>query len=129
MINIFKGQIGRGQYWSLMGIFVLAFVAAIVLVLSTVNKTGLWTFVAVVIGVFLFFATCVALLGAGVRRLHDRGKSGFWIVPYYVAPAILAVLSIDPEGSGFVPECIAIVILVWAIIDLGFLEAAEAAVA
>ena len=35
-----------------------------------------------VIGVWLFAATTV-------KRLHDRDKSGWWIVPFFVAPALL----------------------------------------
>jgi uncharacterized membrane protein YhaH (DUF805 family) len=76
-------------------------------------------------GVLLFFATWIAAFGIGVWRLHDRGKSGFWIILYYPAPVILALLAINPDGQGVVSNCIALAILVWAIIDLGILEGAD----
>jgi uncharacterized membrane protein YhaH (DUF805 family) len=68
---------------------------------------------------------CVALVDVGVRRLHDRGRSGFWILLYY--PAYLAVpLSLfDPDPVGAVRIalfCVALAIMVWSVIDLGLLK-------
>jgi uncharacterized membrane protein YhaH (DUF805 family) len=134
MFNVFKGRIGRARYCSLTGLCALVFVVALSLVLITANQTSrppvniLATVVAIA-GVLLFFASCIAALGIGVWRLHDRGKSGFWIILYYPVPVILALLAIDPDGQGIVPNCIAVAILVCAIIDLAILESAEPVVA
>jgi uncharacterized membrane protein YhaH (DUF805 family) len=70
-----------------------------------------------------FVAAGVALFVVGIWRLHDRGKSGFWIILYYPVPIILALLAIHPDRQGTVPDCMALAILVWAMIDLGILEA------
>lgn len=122
MTDPFKGRIGRDRYWRLTGLCALAFGVAFFSIVLTINNSNVIAFVLVVIGVFLFFATCVALLGAGVRRLHDRGKSGFWIISYYVVPAVLVVLSADPNGQRDPLSYVALAILVWAIIDLGIRE-------
>ena len=127
MFDVFKGRIDRGRYWSLTGLCALALIVALYSVVITANQTSappvnvLATVVAIA-GVLLFLATCVASLGIGVWRLHDRGKSGFWIILYYPVPFIMALLAIDPEGQGVVLNCIALAILVWAIIDLGILK-------
>jgi uncharacterized membrane protein YhaH (DUF805 family) len=127
MFDVFKGRIGRGRYWSLTGLCALALIVALYSVVITANQTStrpvnvLATVVAIA-GVLLFFATCVASLGIGVWRLHDRVKSGFWIILYYPAPVILALLAIDPEGLHIALDCIALAISTWAIIDLGILE-------
>jgi uncharacterized membrane protein YhaH (DUF805 family) len=127
MFDVFKGRIDRGRYWSLTGLCALALIVALYSVVVTANQTSaspvnvLATVVAIA-GVLLFLATCVASLGIGVWRLHDRGKSGFWIILYYPVPFIMALLAIDPEGQGVVLNCIALAILVWAIIDLGILK-------
>jgi uncharacterized membrane protein YhaH (DUF805 family) len=126
MFDVFKGRIGRGRYWGLTGLCALALIVALYSVVITVNQTSappvnvLATVVAIT-GVFVFVATCIALLGVGVWRLHDRGKSGFWIILYYAVPFVMALLAIDPEGRGIALNCIALAILVWAIIDLGIL--------
>jgi uncharacterized membrane protein YhaH (DUF805 family) len=127
MSDIFRGRIGRERYWRLTGLCMLAFTTAFVLIVPTINSTGTrladyLALVVVAIAVFLFLATCVALLGAGVRRLHDRGKSGFWIVLYYLVPLMTAVWSVEPEGRGEGLGWIAPAILLWAMIDLGILE-------
>lgn len=75
------------------------------------------------------FATWVALLGIGVRRLHDRGKHGFWIGLYYPVPFILAIAAMDPNGQRDVLDWVALAILAWAIIDLGILKGRPAPIA
>jgi uncharacterized membrane protein YhaH (DUF805 family) len=127
MFDVFKGRIDRGRYWSLTGLCALALIVALYSVVITVNQTSaspvnvLATVVAIA-GVLLFLATCIASLGIGVWRLHDRGKSGFWIILYYPVPFIMALLAIDPDGQGVVLNCIALAIFAWAIIDLGILK-------
>jgi uncharacterized membrane protein YhaH (DUF805 family) len=130
MIDVFKSRIGRARFWGLTSLCILAFITGLYAVVITANQTSSGpvnvpaTIVAIA-GVFIFVAACAALFVVGIWRLHDRGKSGFWIILYYLAPFILALLAIDPEGSGIVPECIALAILAWVVIDLGILETAE----
>ena len=130
MFDIFKSHIGRARFWGLTSICILAFIAAFYAVVVTANQTSrapvnVPATILAIAGVFIFVAACVAFFVVGIWRLHDRGKSGFWIIPYYLAPIILALLAIDPEGSGIVPECIALAILAWVVIDLGILKTAE----
>jgi uncharacterized membrane protein YhaH (DUF805 family) len=127
MFDVFKGRIGRARYWCLTGLCMLAFTTAYFSVLLTVNYTTARpvNYVAAgvaIVGVVLFLATCAALFGIGVWRLHDRGKSGFWIVFYYAVPFVMALLAIDPEGQGVMLNCVALAIAVWAIVDLGILK-------
>jgi uncharacterized membrane protein YhaH (DUF805 family) len=43
-------------------------------------------FPLLVIGVWLFAAT-------SIKRLHDRGKKGWWLAPFFFAPGLLDKLS------------------------------------
>ena len=131
MNNIFKGPIGREQFWRLTGLCGLAFCVSFFSIALTNNQSNIAALVLVVFAVFLFFAACAALLGAGVRRLHDRGRSGFWIILYYVVPAALAVASMDPYGRRDPLIYVALALLVCVVIDLGVLEGkpADSAVA
>ena len=104
----------------------LGFIVAFCSVILTVNYTSaspvnVIAAVVAIVGIFIFLAACVAFFGVCVRRLRDRGKSGFWIILYYVVPITMALLAIDPEGQGVALNWIALAILVWAILDLGIL--------
>jgi uncharacterized membrane protein YhaH (DUF805 family) len=127
MFDVFKGRIGRARYWGLTSLCALALIVALYSVVVTANQTSappvnVLAAVVAIAGVLLFFATCVASLGIGVWRLHDRRKSGFWIILYYPLPVILALLANDPEGQHIALDCIALAIMGWAIIDLGILK-------
>jgi uncharacterized membrane protein YhaH (DUF805 family) len=120
----FKGRMGRARYWRLTSLCLLAIIAGLYAVVSTVNQTStapvnIPATIVAIAGVLVFVAACVALFAVGVRRLHDRGKSGFWIILYYVVPCAMALLAIDPDGHSTVFLCVALVILVWAAVDLG----------
>ena len=125
----FKGRIGRPRYWGWSSLCLLALFAVFVSVGQTARFTGagpadviagVWA----VVGTLLFFAMLVAFLGIGVRRLHDRGKAGFWIILYYAVPLALAVGNDVAESTALIRMAQAI--MVWSIIDLGILEGSPA---
>jgi uncharacterized membrane protein YhaH (DUF805 family) len=125
-----RGRIGRTRYWIWSGLCTLALIVALFLVVGTVSQTSqspvnVAATIAAIAGAFIFVAACVALFVIGVWRLHDRGKSGFWIVVYYAVPSVLAVMAIGPQTDGALQNGLALALLGWAMIDLGFLEAAE----
>jgi uncharacterized membrane protein YhaH (DUF805 family) len=102
----FEGRINRAKFWlaafiwfatifSFMTIFL--FVVTGILLASgndfqmVSTKTMhpafyLLGFPLLVIGVWLFAATLI-------KRLHDRGKSGWWVAPFFIAPGLLDKLS------------------------------------
>lgn len=131
----FKGRIGRARYWGLTSLCMLALIVAYFSIILSIKSTsaglGVISAIVAIMGIVIFFATCVALLGVGVRRLNDRGKSSLWIILYYPVPFILAIAAMDPDGQRNVLDWVALAILVWAITDLGILEgkAAESAAA
>jgi uncharacterized membrane protein YhaH (DUF805 family) len=123
----FRGRISRGSYWGLTSLCVLALFGSSVSVALTANCTNAppVNFLAVAVaiaGAVFFLVMCIVLFGTGVCRLRDRGKSGFWIIPYYLAPFVLALLAIDPDGQRESLDWVALAVLGWAIIDLGILE-------
>src|SRR5260370_19198088 len=94
----FKGRIGRASYWGLTSLCMLALFASSLSVALTANYTSappvnVIAVVVALVGVLIFFVMSMVLFGTGVCRLHDLGKSGFWIVLYYPVPFILAVLA------------------------------------
>lgn len=129
MLDVFKGRTGRARYWGLTGICSAAVIAGLFGVVGTVTQTShspvnVPATIVAIAGALLFVTACVALFIVGIWRLHDRGKSGFWIILYYPVPLIVALLA---DSSNTALYLIALAILVWGIIDLGILDEPVAA--
>jgi uncharacterized membrane protein YhaH (DUF805 family) len=68
----------------------------------------------------------VAGIGMPVRRLHDRGKSGWWAAALVIFPELVS-LERTPETSGAAPPAllalvslIAAVLEIWGWVEIGF---------
>lgn len=86
----FQGRTNRRRYWETgVTIFVLLFLAVLVLsVLSRFPMIGI-LFGLLLIGAVL--AAFVAALANGARRLHDRGKSAWWLLLFMGLPTLLSL--------------------------------------
>jgi uncharacterized membrane protein YhaH (DUF805 family) len=122
----FQGRIGCRRYWSLTLLYVFALfvgLAAIVAVgiLLELGPTDAITLAIVPIIIIFMVSMSVAIAGIGVRRLHDRGKTGFWLLLYYAVPLWLTK-NAGLDAIGLVVWLASAGILIWAIIDLGVLR-------
>ncbi|MCL9777138.1 DUF805 domain-containing protein [Vibrio methylphosphonaticus] len=76
----FKGRSTRKQYWSYILVsFVVALVLNIIdrIIGSGSDQFGLF-------GTFYSLAVLLPTLAAGCRRLHDTGRSGYWLFLYLI---------------------------------------------
>ena len=98
----FSGRARRKEYW----MFVLfnLIIATAVLVLSVIAAALLQigTFIQAFIPYFVYLAAiALPALAAAVRRLHDTGRSGWWIfinlIP--VAGGIILLVFLATEGD------------------------------
>jgi uncharacterized membrane protein YhaH (DUF805 family) len=128
----FKGRINRGKYWLAVLVF---FIAGMVLALLTfVFGNGL---VAQVLSFIVNLALFIAGLAVGIKRLHDRDKSAWWMLMFYVVPIVLVVIgaligyfaataagtTADNAGLLFrVCVVVAVAIGVWAFVEFGCLR-------
>ena len=66
-------------------------------------------------------------LGVCIKRLHDRGKSGWWLLIFWALPA--AVGQAGESSTDFNPRIAAAVaigfIWLWAVFELGCLRGTE----
>ena len=60
----------------------------------------------------------------GIKRLHDRDKSGWWILLFYVAPSVLGGIANTCEQAvgSFVFGVASFAISIWGLVELGFLR-------
>ena len=127
----FDGRIGRIQYWVayvVWGAIGLAAYFTIKVILAAANlDASAVAFVALAALVYLpFMVSAVAL---GLKRLHDRDKSGWWLAFYYLGPVALSLLvfaiaGTNPDSSETARhlQFIILGIHIWMLIDLGCLR-------
>lgn len=87
----FNGRSRRKEYWS----YTLLIIAAVIVLSLIEGVLGMSGMVAGVYGpltTLLLLGTLVPSLAAGVRRLHDQDKSGWWMLLGLVPLAGLVLL-------------------------------------
>jgi uncharacterized membrane protein YhaH (DUF805 family) len=128
----FQGRINRGKYWLAVLIYMVVwtvFIAAIFMWIGKLNLDNLFSIAGGallfwLIGFILFIAGTWSGLAVGVKRLHDRDKSGWWILLFYLAPSVLGSIANTNEQPlvGFVLGLASFVISIWGLVELGFLR-------
>jgi uncharacterized membrane protein YhaH (DUF805 family) len=92
------GRLGRGPFALAIGTIFLLFVLADFGLSGLVRAVIAWA-----VFVVLFFSACCLL----AKRLHDRGRSGWWTAPLMAA---FMVIWPDPEGpAGIVAGAVLLV--------------------
>jgi uncharacterized membrane protein YhaH (DUF805 family) len=129
----FRGRIGRRQYWisTLLYSVVWVFGTVILITLAalnynppddTVTNVTIVGFVLLGITMTVFVVMIVTRLAStGVRRLHDRGKTGYWLLLYYLLPSMMSK-NVGLDTTGLIFWLVTLGILIWAIVDLGVLR-------
>ena len=125
----FRGRLNRAKYWLSVLVFALGWQTSVILD----NRMGLSA-----VGAIILLATVVSSVSIAIRRLHDRNRSGWWLLLFYLAPSALiaaaVILSIQGSeasvatirqgivaGSGLALlfAFSAITIWIWGFIELG----------
>jgi len=126
----FSGRINRGKYWLTLVIWILIWIIAVpVIILAALAILGVNVtdgslpspqdtekFVKMILDYAVLFIIVLALailawvsaFAIGVKRLHDRNRSGWWILLFYVVPAVLGAPGKEPteiwrRGSSALP--------------------------
>jgi uncharacterized membrane protein YhaH (DUF805 family) len=145
----FKGRINRARLWLALLVILcwMIFLGTLVVIVGSIfggaksfsfgvndiflifdpetyrspSKTDLFPLFAKAIGtpVFLwvYFAT-------SIKRLHDRDKSGWWMVPFFAVPGLYNQFA-DRLGDSdliWLPGLVAFVLCIWGFVDMYFLQ-------
>jgi uncharacterized membrane protein YhaH (DUF805 family) len=78
----------------------------------------------------IFVAGSLAALANSARRLHDRGKSAWWLLLFVGVPALLSALGelmsaggeADAAGPAGLMALISLPFSIWGLVEMGFLK-------
>ena len=93
----FSGRATRSEFW----LFALLFAAVTVAAHFIDARDGEIVKVAAGMGaieLLVFLLLILPLISAGARRLHDSGRSGWWMLFFYI-PNIAFVMARDDESA------------------------------
>ncbi len=120
----FDGRVNRAKFW----IAVLIF-AAINVVLAIVGYVMDQSVVFQALNSMLGIVILISSIAVGVKRLHDRNKSGWYLLLFYLVPSVLVVIGVligafveDSTIMATVLGLLAFAIAVWAFIEMGCLR-------
>ncbi|NMA97531.1 MAG: DUF805 domain-containing protein [Phyllobacteriaceae bacterium] len=132
----FEGRINRKPFWiASLILFVIAIVIsfAVLMPISAANAT-----IGALAGLILSLAFLYPGVALGVKRLHDRGKSGL-LMAVFIAPGLVSqagdLLGITgsyqtiaghsihmPNTLGWILNLVVLGVAIWALVTLGFLK-------
>src|SRR3954462_14774837 len=80
----FNGRINRGKYWLAVLIYAVIYVVLAILGYVT-DQNAIFQAINGMLAIVIFTSS----LAVGVKPLHARGKSGWYLVLFYIVPGIL----------------------------------------
>jgi uncharacterized membrane protein YhaH (DUF805 family) len=142
----FSGRANRGKFWLAVVLWIVFWAIAVpACVLAAIIILGLhlpdsslphdeliaryvrlaFDYLGLLI-VFIAFTivSWVSAFAVGIKRLHDRDKSGWWILLFYLAPSVLGSIANTSEQAvvSFVLGLASFGISIWGLVELGFLR-------
>jgi uncharacterized membrane protein YhaH (DUF805 family) len=121
LLTTYQGRINRARYWIAVLCFIGVAIALAILgfILAILGSVG--GILLIVISVVVYIAMIIAGVFVGIKRLHDREKSGWWLLLFMLAPSVLTALG-HMIGLGIVFSLAAFAISIWAFVELGCLR-------
>jgi len=120
----FDGRVNRVKFWIAALIF-----AAINVVLAILGYVMDQSVVFQALNSMLGIVILISSIAVGVKRLHDRNKSGWYLLLFYLVPSILVVIGVligafveDSTIIDTVLGLLAFAIGVWAFVEMGCLR-------
>ena len=78
--------------------------------------------IVLVLVLALYLIILVASVALAVRRLHDRDKSGWWVLVFILLPSVLQSAAGQAPDLALVLQLASFAISLWALVELGFLR-------
>jgi uncharacterized membrane protein YhaH (DUF805 family) len=123
LFTSFSGRINRAKFWIAIAVYTAINLVMATLIYVADEGTTLQTINGIVSVLLL-----ISGIAVGIKRLHDRNKTGWYLLLFYFAPSALLlaafILSMQDELSllGGLLALLALAIMVWSFIELGCLR-------
>lgn len=136
LFTTFDGRINRQKLW--LGSIALIVVGIVLGIILSLISGGNATFMALA-GLILYLVLLYPGLALTIKRLHDRDKPAMpWVAIFFAPGLLLQVMQVTgigfspfntPEGVMMMPDMlggvvglVALVVGIWALVELGFLK-------
>lgn len=133
----FRGRISRAKYWLAVLIYTLAVIAYTVTIfalLGGIDPDNLFSFAGTGLAIWAIGFVLIVVLtwsgfATGIKRLHDRDKSGWWIVLFWLGPSVIGGMQAMTVNVGMIMvySLASLAIAVWGLVELGFLRGTSGA--
>lgn len=120
MLFSFRGRMNRQPYW-LINLLAMAVATGLIFIVTggaiLTEDDAAFGRLAILLPILAIPLTWIGL-ATGVKRLHDRNKSAWWLLVFYVLPSVLDYAG----GESMLFGIAGLAIFVWALVELGFLR-------
>jgi uncharacterized membrane protein YhaH (DUF805 family) len=121
MLFSFTGRINRARYW--LAVLAVGVVGTLVVVLGIALEIGRAYPATIAIGVTVVLALAWIDLAVSVKRLHDRDKSAWWLLLFYVVPAaILPAFWLGNRSANIILGSVRAGIGIWGFVEIACLR-------
>ena len=124
-----SGRINRAKYWKSILIYCIAGLLVGVILMTAAGLAAPLFIIALVVVLIPWLIWGFAI---HTERLHDRDKSAWWLVVFFLAPGVVGHLADMPllRGSAaialhYVLALAAFALTVWGFIEIGCLRGTE----
>jgi len=111
-----QGRINRAKYWIAVAVYGSLLIA--LFGLGFFFRFSAWFVVAALL---LILAMGISGIAVGIKRLHDRDKTGWWLLAFYLLPPIFDGLG-RSIGFSLVFTLASAAVSLWMVVELGFLR-------
>jgi uncharacterized membrane protein YhaH (DUF805 family) len=133
----FSGRINRAKYWLaslfwavillvVLGVFIFIVIrdASNLTTEEMTNKILSYGLGIAIVFVLVFIPAFVSGLAIGIKRLHDRNKSGWWILLFYFVPSVMNAVGsqLDIPAVSIIVSLAAFAIAIWGFVELACLR-------
>lgn len=113
-----RGRIGRAGFWQAILVFFGLFLIAAALIAGAALLRG-YTTQRVELG----WWTVLFLIPTAFKRLHDRGKSAWWLLVFFVVPVLMAFTETNQGGAWrSALSCVESALWIWGLVELALLK-------
>jgi uncharacterized membrane protein YhaH (DUF805 family) len=120
----FQSRLNRKPYWMTILAITVIVLVLIVLALVMFGERDFWAGGALLAVLVIIYIPLIWIgLAIGAKRLHDRDKSAWWLLLFYLAPSVLSAAANHAGDVGLIILHLAsFAITVWAFVELGCLR-------